>query len=410
MAVDLSRGILPGLQVADDLRNSRALRESKAQEDMIALAEFEKAQAAEQLDRDLAAQALSEVGSIARGEGRQTTGTLVDEEIDPADFMSRLGQLYMQAGATKKGKEFLEAGISYIDKVSQVSKRQQDEQQTRLENISKAAGYMYNALGTAENDSEFRQIFNELPSDIAQILGAENVEALGKMEWSPDLQNYLRARSLSTKQQADIALAERRVENAETATENARRIGEANTLINRQRLEEQRLERLRKEKADGPKAANAPTNAQLTAVRDKLRISVRALENVSWNDKGYPTDAEVANSFDAMAQDIASEAQRIVSENRGVMTFAEAVDQAILEAEANGDFEIIEAVTRPWFLPDSDQKPGKYRRKPRAGRSLDNPLPLPTGSEEEIAGKLKAGRYYSTPMGTLRWNGSSFDE
>lgn len=409
MAIDLSRGILPGLQVADQLQTSRAVRESQAQADMIALSKFEAEQEAAELDAQIAAQALSEVGSIARGDGRTASVDMSGGEDDPAALLSRVGQLYMQAGATKRGKEFLEAGIDYIDKASQVSKRQQDEQKARLENISKAAGYMFNTLGTAGNDSEYQHIFNELPPDIAQILGEENVEALRNMEWTPDFQNYLRARALSVKQQADIALAEGRLRNAETATENARRIGEANTAINRARLEEQRRERERKEKEAGPNAATAPTTAQLNAVKDKMRTSVRALEGISWSDRGYPTDPEVANSFDAMAQDIASEAQRIVAENKGVMTFAEAVDQAILEAEAHGDFQIIEAIVRPW-LPDTPQKPGKYQRKPRPGRSADNPAPLPKGSEAEVARQLKKGHYYSTPMGTLRWNGSSFDE
>src|SRR5690606_13343594 len=141
---------------------------------------------------------------------------------------------------------------------------------------------------------------------------------LRNMEWSPDLQNYLRARALSVKQQADLALAERGLRNSEIATENARRIGEAIVEIYRGNLEERRRERERKEKEAGPNAATAPTAAQLTAVKDKLRTSVRALEGISWSDKGYPTDPEVANSFDAMAQDIASDAQRIAAENKGV--------------------------------------------------------------------------------------------
>src|SRR5690606_17941554 len=171
MAIDLSRGILPGLQVADQLQNSRVNRASQTQADMIALSKFEAEQEAAELDAQIAAQALSEVGSIARGDGRTTSVDLSDGEADPAAFMSRMGQLYMQAGAPKRGKEFLEASIDYIDKVSQVSKRQQDEQKTRLENISKAADYMFNTLGTAGNDSEYQHIFNELPPDIAQILG-----------------------------------------------------------------------------------------------------------------------------------------------------------------------------------------------------------------------------------------------
>lgn len=410
MAANISQGILPGLQVADQLRTSRVARESQAQADMIKLSEFERTQRDEQIDRAVAAQALSEVGSIARGDGRQTSGDLVGDDFDPVNFMSRMGQRYMAAGAPKRGKEFLAASIDAADKMSQMSKRAQDEQKSRLETISKAADYMYNALGSAESDNEYRHIFNEIPQDIAQILGDENVETLRNMEWSPDLQNYLRSRALSTKQQADIAIAEGRLFNAETATENARRIGEANTAINEARLREQRLERERKEKETGPKAYTAPTSAQLTSVKDKLRVSVRALENISWDAKGFPTDANVANSFDAMAQDIASDAQRILAENPGVQTFAEAVDQAIFEAEANGDFQVIEAVTRPWFLPDVPQQPGGYKRQPRPGKSIESPLELPTGSEADIARSLKKGYFYDTPIGPLRWNGTSFDE
>lgn len=409
MAVNLTMGILPGLETADKLRNSRLARETQAQENMIALGNYQQEQADRELDQRLSAETLAEFQSIAQGDGRTKTGTLASEDADFGDLMTRLGERYMAAGAPKRGKEMLEAGIDYTDKVSQVSKRQYEEQKVRLENMSKAGGWVAQNIGANENEyALFLRQLEDPNNPIANIIGPDNVEVLRNTPWSPDLVNFYRSKALSIKEQADLALSERRAVNAETATENARRNAEALRQIAALNAAERKRTNDLREKADGEKASTAPTPNQLNAVKDKLRTSVRALEGISWSDRGYPTNTDVANSFDAMAQDIASEAQRIVNQDRGI-TFAEAVDQAIMEAEANGDFSVIEAVVRPGWIPDSAQKPGSYSRKPRAG-SEASPLTLPTGDETSVARQLKKGKYYNTPMGNLRWNGTSFDQ
>src|SRR5690554_1181928 len=191
VASTLAQGILPGLETADRLRTGRALRESKAQEDMIALAQFNKEERQEQLEAQAAQRLLETM------QGERSTQVGAPSTTDFGEYFQNLGTELINAGVPKRGQELLIESVDYRKKQADIENTEETIQKTRLDNMIKAGDYMYNALGTAGNESEYRHIWDSLPEDIVQILGPENVEALKDSPWSPELQGYLRDRAMS---------------------------------------------------------------------------------------------------------------------------------------------------------------------------------------------------------------------
>lgn len=402
MAVDLSQGILPGLQVADQLRNSRAARESQAQADMIKLNEVNRERQQEQLEAGAAANLIR----IMKGDTPDSEEGQPPTETDFGSFFQRLGEQMYKAGAPKRGQELLVQSVDFRKKESDITKADFDIQKTRLENMIKAGSYMHNALGTAENESEYQYILDTLPDDILQILGPENVQTLRDSPWSPELQGYLRERALGIKDSANLALNERRTANAETATENARRNAEALRAIGQGRLEEQRRANDIREKADGNNVGKAATPAEVNTAKAAIINTIEDFRGFSLGKDDQ--DSDVARALNHAAQDIVGRAKVLVDQNKGT-TFDTAIEQAIMESEAAGDFNVIKETVRSGFLwRKSEEIPTdiKYRRR---GTTANNPAPLPEGNSATIAGKLVKGRYYQTPMGVLKWTGTDFE-
>lgn len=397
MPYDIAAATDRMIRTQEDVQTARAARASAAQADMISLANFQN----EEAQRQIETEAFQRLSSSMKGDG-VSTGQPGGEDADFGELFERLGTAMYSAGAPKRGEELIKAGIDYRKKTADVQNTENSAHKTRLEGMVKAGDYMYNALASAQNENEYRQIFRTLPDEILNILGPENIDYLANADWSPDLQAYLRDRALSVKDQANLVLQERRVVNAETATENARQNAAALRALSEGHLKEQKRANDIKEKAGGTNLGAAATNTEIASAKAIILDSVKALQGADTKNE------DVSRALDHMSEDVVGRAKQIISENKGV-TFNEAVTQAVMEAEAAGDFSIITETKSHWFSPDETiTRPGKYQRR---GTRQDNPLPLPTGKDEAaIAKRLVKGRYYQTPMGTLRWNGSSFDE
>ena len=392
VASALSQGILPGLQTAEKLRMGRAARESQAQADMIALSQFNKDMEQERLE----AQAAKRLLETMRGDRSTEIGA--PNVSDFGEYFQNLGTELINAGVPRRGQELLIESVDYRKKQADINNTEETIQKTRLENIIKAGNYMYNALGVAGNESEYRHIWDSLPDDIVQILGPENVEALKNTPWSPEFQGYLRDRSMSIKDQASLVLNERRTVATERRTEDARAYHKVMEELGRGRLEEQRRANDRLEKAGGPNITSAATNAELSAARDILNNSIEGLADI---DDGATKDA-----VNHALQEMVGRAKVLLRENRGIETMDQALGQAFMEMDAAGDFEIL--TSRGFFGIGRERTKGvKYSRR---GRSQANPAPMPEGSRDEVASKLVRDRYYDTPMGILKWNGEEFEQ
>lgn len=399
MPVDLSRIGLEGIETAQRTMNSIAARKSQEIEDFVKLGTYER----EEQDRAIDEAALNNAMAIAEGRGVDISSAAATPE-DFGEFFDTLGTQYLKAGAAKRGKEFIEAGIDYRKKSAEVDAADDEAAQTRLENMKFAADWVAQNIG--ENDSEYQLFLSNLQNPdnpVAEILGRDNIEVLNKSEWTPELSNYFRSKALSIKDQATLELTARSHNRMERSLDNTERYRSALLELSNARLEEQRRANELRNKESGPDVGKAATNAEIGTAKSAILNTVKGLEGVA-PEKGTPEEAALGH----MAEDVAARAKVIVAENKG-LTYAEAVNQAVSEAETAGDFSIIETRTKRAFgiLPDSVARKGAYQKR---GRSPENPINLPTGDEKSVRKRLVKGRYYQTPMGVLKWNGSSFDQ
>lgn len=399
MPVDLSRIGLEGIETAQRTLNSMQARESAAIEDMVKLGTYQQKEKELALDQ----WASQELSNIAVGDGSTTSG-VVNDDTDFADLFDRIGSRYIAGGAPKRGVEMIEAGMKLRSDRADLEKTGYDTDKVRLENISKTADWVANNIG--DNESEFKLFLSQLDNPnnafIRNNIGEENIEVLKNTPWSPDLANFFKSKAISIKDQANLGLAERRALNAEKATANSARIAEANLQIAEARAREQKRTNDLREREMGSNVGKPSTNAEIATAKSVILNTVKALEGADIES------AELKPSIDHMAETVAGRAKVIVSENKGI-TYAEAVEQAVMESEAAGDFASIEVATSRLFglLPDKKETKADYKRN-RYNR--DKPATLPKGDPKTVASKLVRGQFYQTPMGVLRWNGTDFDE
>lgn len=397
MPVDMSRFGLEGIETAQRTLNSEAARESQRIQDFIKMGEFENTEQ----DRAIDEQALNNAMEIAKGNGLTLEGPEASAE-DFGQFFDTLGTQYLKAGAAKRGTEMITAGMEYRKKAADVDKADDDANKVRLDNMITAGDWVARNIG--ENESEFKLFLSQLDdpgNPVAAILGPENVQALNNAEWSPDLANFFRSKALSIKDQATLELTAQGHRRQEQANEDTEAYRSALLELNRANLEERRRENARKEKVEGTDVGKAATNAEIGSAKSIIINNVKALNGTA-PEEGTPAETALNN----MAEDIVGRAKIILSENKGV-TFDEAVNQAVGESEAAGDFSILEDRTERFLLPDKVTQRPAYQKK---GRTAENPIQLPTGEPAVVRKKLVKGRYYTTPMGVLKWNGSSFDQ
>lgn len=394
MAVDLSRVGLEGIETGQRTLNSIAARKSQEVADSIAMAEEGRKRDELALDQ----MATQQAGKIMLGEGVDITSPEASEE-DMARFMAITGSKLMSAGAPKRGKEMVEGALDLIKKRADINKSHDDAQQTRLENIEKAGKFMYEMLADSENESEYKFNLANLPEEVINILGPENVEQLRQAPWSPEMQAFLKDKALSTYQQATLALQAQNAKRLDQlAADAAFASREANAVAWARHRESVRANAVR-EKAGGDKIAVAPTTDELKAAKAAILQNVEGLE-FSSDMKEDPVQLQAAMA------DIVGSAKQMLKQNQG-LSFADAVNRAVLEADAAGDFVTIRNYRDFGLFQTEGTKSTTYKRQ---GRSKENAIPLPTGTPDEVRGQLKTGRYYKTKAGVLKWNGSEFEE
>lgn len=142
----------------------------------------------------------------------------------------------------------------------------------------------------------------------------------------------------------------------------------------------------------------------LKAAEDAARARTEVLrkQGVEDDPKGPEVNAAadlVQGTYDVNRVDARLLGREIADRARGLrkanpaLTKAESLKKAFLEMRPTFGMPI-----RPDLLA-------------KMGNDANNPLPMPTGATpDEVKGKLKAGKYYPTPRGNLKWNGKAFDQ
>lgn len=389
MPVDLSRVGLEGIETAQQTLNAIEARKASEVNRLVEMGEFER----EERDRQIDQEALTNAMTIAKGQGVDISAPDATAE-DFGTFFDILGTRYAEAGAPKRAKEFIEAGIDYRKKAAEVDAADDEAAKVRLDNMFNAADWVARNIG--ENESEYQLFLSNLDdpdNPVGDILGRDNVEVLKQTPWSPDLSNFFRSKALSVKDQAQLEMTARGQARMERSLENTEQYRNAMLRLGNARLEEQRRATTLRQKESGPDVGKASTNAEIGTAKSVIFNTVKVLEGQTPDSvKGSPLETAV----NAMAEDVAARAKMIVAENKG-LTYAEAVNQAVGEAEAAGEFGIIEpAVETGWFDFAKD-KPAKVGYK-RRGRTPDNPIPLPQDRKKWVRGRYyefngKVGKY-----------------
>lgn len=394
MAVDLSRMGLEGIETGQRTLNSIATRRSQEVQDSIAMAEEARKNDELALDQ-LATQQASK---IMLGEGVDITSPDASED-DMAKFMALTGSRLMSAGAPKRGKEMVEGALDLVKKRADINKAHDDAQQTRLENMEKAGKFMYEMLADSENESEYKFNLANLPEEIVNILGPENVEQLRQSPWSPEMQAFLKDKALSTYQQATLAMQAQNFRRLDQRAADAAFASREAIAIAWARHKESVRANAVKEKAGGSKIATAPTTDERRAAKAAILQNVEGLEFTSDMKEDDP-------QLQAAIDDIVGSAKQLLNQNQG-LSFADAVNRAVLEADAAGDFTTIRNFRDFGLFQTEGKKTTTYKRK---GATKQTAMDLPSGTADVVRGQLKTGRYYKTKAGVLMWNGSEFED
>lgn len=392
MAVDLSQVGLTGIRHGQQTLDQIAAR--RASESAVAINEAKEAREAEEVE--LNKLAANNARRIMAGEGRAQDVQAYTEE-DSARFLNLVGNQLIAAGATKRGSEMIAAGIDIEKKRSEITEQEGKIVDGKLARIEKAGKYMYEAFSDAQNENEYYHALRNLPPEIVEILGEDNVETLRNTPWTPELQAYFRDQALSTYQQATLDMQRQNAERADRRVAQSQRVAEGAQAIALMRHKESERHNRVMEKISGSrgKTATVPTNNEILAAKDVILSTV---PNISGDAVG----------LDAAAIDIVDQAKRLVEMNRGT-TMSEALAQATMQAMAAGDFGLIQDVNR---FTGSRTTTDRYYEGPgkRRGATKANAMVLPTGDDaEQVREKLIPGRYYRTKAGVLKWNGTEFE-
>lgn len=369
MPVDLSMIGLKGIASGQDTLNSIAQREALQAQTAIQQGEFDRESQALEMDR----LAVSNAQSILAGEGR-SIGTMDSTEDDMARFMALTGQQLAKAGAPKRGSELMEASLDLIKKKADIDKVADDQDKVRLENMVKASDYMYEMLSDSGNESEYQFNLANIPEDVQEILGPDNVATLKNTPWSPELVDYFKTKALSVKDQATLdmqAQGHRRQDQNAADTALFRR---ATLDIAKQRADAADRAQEAAKKAGGNNISKAATG-------DERKTAEAAIGSIIEGDA--PLDDP---SLFHLVEDVVGEAKQLVNDSPG-LTFSEAVNRAALAAKTRGDFEIINSY-KDFGVFRTRGEPVSQKYKPK-GKAKDTPAPLP-----EDRTKWVKGRYY----------------
>ena len=391
MPVDLSMIGLKGIAAGQDTLNSIAQREALQSQTAIQQGVFDR----EQADLELQRSAVDKIKNLMRGEHVDMDSGNVSE-TDMSKFMMRTGAELAAAGAPDRGSKLMEAGLDLRKKQGEIDKQAFDQDKVKLDNIITAANYVANGVADVRNDSELQFFWDTLDPAVAENIGAEKLEVLKSVPYSPDWIAAMKDQSMTAKEQAQLDMLQQGQARSDRSEENTRIFREATLNIAKQRADAADRAQKAAEKAGGNNISKAANSEERAAVRSALAGA--------YPDLGFAIESK-EDSLDLIAatNDIVGEAKQILADTQGI-TFNEAIQRAMLRAKAAGELGHI-TVDKNLFKANETTRTYKAR-----GRSPDNALSMPIGdTTEQVQPKLIKGRYYNTPAGTLKWNGSTFD-
>lgn len=399
MPVDLSMIGLEGD------RHYNAMQLAKAQTRQMNAAasgqEIENQQAASELA--IQNEALKKLSSVAKGGPGSSGQDVVTPSGDTSKGapLEQIGALMIAGGAIKRGTEYLKAGVEIRKKESDMLNDVETRNKTRLDNIISVGNLFSQTMGTARNQSEWEYGLQQIESrpEVVEIFGKENFDALKKMQYDPNVAEFLNQRAMTAADRARLELQQQGNDREERSALDMAQYRRAQTQIAQGQLDARIREQEYKEKTDGKGAATAPTEADIKAAE-------ASVANLIFDGKVPGKDDPTYAAFKAGASDIASQARQLVKDNKG-MDYGQALTRATLLSKTNGDWVAMTPeddrgfIKRTLGIGEPEEVPNaKFRGR---GMKAVDAVEMPTDKA-----KLTKGMYYVTPRGIAQWDGTNF--
>lgn len=340
----------------------------------------------EAADQQLDQQARQIISKISLG---QPTSTGQAGGQNTADSMqsafTQAAHRLMNLGAPKMAIEYYKNGALIGKDEQALTSSKIKDQNTAAETLLKQSDILGRTLGSATNQDEWNQGLQQLQNSGA--FTPEQLQTFQKIPYHPAAVQHLADASISVKDKAQMTLLAGNQQLTQQRDAIDAQYKATRLSLQRAQLDEAKRKTDLEEKTG--KAATAPTGPQVKSVQ-------AAIVNQIFDGKP-PTDTDALN---AGAQDIASRAQTLVQQNKG-LSWQTAVNRAVAESNNAGDWDIHKG---SWVPGDNDST--KFNGM---GKTPDDALPLPTDGNKVDASSLKKGRWYITTQGRGQWDGTSFN-
>lgn len=359
----------------------------------------------EQTEKELQIQneALAKLTSVAKG-GRGSSGQDVvtyNGDDSKGAPLEQLGAMMIAGGAVKRGSEYLKAGVEIRKKEDEMLSSIETRNKNRLDNIMTVGNLFSQTLGTARNQSEWEYGLKQMEShpDAVEIFGKENFEALKKMGYDPNVATFLNEKAMSAIDRARLELSQQTNDREERNALDLAQYRRATLDISRANLDARNREISYRQKSEGKNATTAPNEAAVKAAKASIANLILNGKVPAKDDIGYA-------AFEAGAQDIASRANQMVKENKG-LDFNAAITRATIESKTDGDWQAMtpeddRSFVGKLFGKDAPADVPNAKFRGRGAKAVDA-IEMPKTQAE-----LKTGSYYVTARGVARWDGSKF--
>lgn len=348
------------------------------------------ARAVEGAAEDLVAKSEKPFGAAAKVEPLDITlGKMADT----------VGNTLMQAGFGTEGMAYVKEGLEYADRIAAAEKARAEDAIKASDRYIKVADYVYEGLADVRSQEDQDRFLSQLPQEMIEAIGAENIEQMRQIPYSPDIIEHYRDRTLSTKETYTLnRLAEEQQMRADR---------DAALAFDRQartRIAEQA--RADRAKADAAKASASGKSATITALPNEIsQATTQIIATVFKGQKpkkGSPDEVIIS----AAANNIATEAKQMAKDNPG-LTYDQALTRVV--TSHRGDF-ITPKVTVPTEkylfgkiptgIKGTREKKGSLEFAPK-GSSKNRPIIL---TDRDAGKKLVPGKWYSNGSKTMQYN------
>lgn len=299
---------------------------------------------------------------------------------DPLERLYEISNRAQRAGAVKEATGAITAAGQLIQRRAAAERATAQAEKAQIEGKIKLNDTFANMLGGVTNQSTLdaaNQLYQQAFGEPSPLAG---------QPFNPGKVKALQESTLSSKDRLNAQL--RQVE------ERGRNWGRSITeRHNRETEAIQRLEHERRERADTQRAKNGGKGVGKPSSGDLAEADLL----LKTNQPDLSGDGKKLAS-----QSIASRAMELMRANRGLGR-DEAMNQAYNEEVSQGSFE-----TGPKMVGDFEVPFTKRTTFTRTG-TREKPLPIPAGDPVEAKKKMRAGKFYQTALGLLRWNGTDYD-